>query len=146
MSSMPHRPGETAEAAATLDLAHLRRQTLGDEALEADLLALFSHQARTILAQLAASSPDAARRADLLHLLRGSAGAIGAWDVAGLAQALEGEARSPQGLESASAVPYHSAAGLSALARAVQRACEAIDRREASSLEAASPDAAATRR
>lgn len=144
MSSTPHRPGETAEAAATIDLAHLRRQTLGDEALEADLLALFSHQARTILAQLAASGPDAARRADLLHLLRGSAGAIGAWDVARLAQALEREAGGAQELESASAVPSQSATGLSALARAVQRACEAIDRREASPFGA--PDAAATRR
>lgn len=140
MPSTPHRPGETAGSAApaTLDLAHLRRQTLGDEALEADLLALFSQQARTILGELTAGDPDAARRGDLLHRLCGSAGAIGAWDVARLARALEGEARG------ASAAPHPPAAGMPALARAVERACEAIDRRGAAA--PGPPPPAATRR
>lgn len=124
---MPNAPSGTADAAASmiLDLGHLRRQTLGDDALEADLLALFARQARDIVAELMAGGAEVPRRAELLHLLCGSARAIGAWEVGLHAQSLENEARG------AATSPLHQRATLPALASAVQEACEAIDRRPA---------------
>ena len=80
-----------------IDLGHLNRQTMGDQELAAELLALFDRQARGILADLRATSGrtagDHKRRADLLHTLCGSARAVGAWDVATGAERLEREAR-----------------------------------------------------
>jgi HPt (histidine-containing phosphotransfer) domain-containing protein len=69
-----------------IDLVHLARQTDGDAALEAELLALFDRQSANLLAQLAV---DGAGRADIAHKLRGSALAVGAGRVASAAQTLE---------------------------------------------------------
>lgn len=145
MSSTSDPPCETADIAAPiiLDFDHLRQQTLGDETLEADLLTLFSHQARSILEDLTAKDPDAittpSRRAELLHLLCGSARAVGAWDVALHAQTLEGEARG-------NAATRHPAPGVPALAHAVQRVCETIDRTRAAASDPHPSRPAATRR
>ena len=76
--------------APVIDLAHLARQTLGDRALEAELLALFENQSARITAQLIAlGAGEAKSRGDLAHTLRGSALAIGAGEVARSAQAYE---------------------------------------------------------
>jgi HPt (histidine-containing phosphotransfer) domain-containing protein len=76
--------------APAIDLAHLARQTLGDRALEAELLALFEIQSARITAQLTElDAGDAKSRADLAHTLRGSALAIGAGQVTAAAQAYE---------------------------------------------------------
>src|SRR5271167_1222011 len=75
-----------------IDLVHLARQTDGDAALEAELLALFDRQSANLLAQLAvdgAARADRADRADIAHKLRGSALAVGAGRVASAAQTLE---------------------------------------------------------
>ena len=69
-----------------IDLVHLARQTDGDAALEAELLALFDRQSANLLAQLAVAG---AARADIAHKLRGSALAVGAGRVASAAQTLE---------------------------------------------------------
>lgn len=110
-----------------LDIDHLRGQTLGDEPLEADLLTLFSQQALSIVRDLRANGQDAGaaspRLEGLLHLLCGSARTIGAWEVARHAQMMEEEVRG------AATPPPPSTAGMLALASAVERACQAIERR-----------------
>jgi HPt (histidine-containing phosphotransfer) domain-containing protein len=71
-----------------IDLVHLARQTLGDRALEREVLDLFVLQARAVIAMLR-GTPDAKRRADLAHTLKGSARSVGAWRVAAEAEACE---------------------------------------------------------
>jgi HPt (histidine-containing phosphotransfer) domain-containing protein len=69
-----------------LDRDHLRRMALGNLALEHEVLGLFSEQASRILDALAARPAD---ENALVHTLKGSARAIGAFDVADHAAALE---------------------------------------------------------
>ena len=69
-----------------IDLAHLRRMTLGDSGLEREVLTMFLKQTDRLLGELAALAPDAVA---LAHTLKGSARAIGAFDVADQAAALE---------------------------------------------------------
>jgi HPt (histidine-containing phosphotransfer) domain-containing protein len=83
--------GETCGAGGTrpIDLAHLARQTLGDRAVEAEVLSLFVHQASVIAEKLAAA--DAEERRKLAHGLKGAALGIGAFALADAAGALEAQ-------------------------------------------------------
>lgn len=74
-----------------LDLVHLARQTLGDRALEREVLALFRVQSRAIFTQLSTILDEKAR-VDLAHTLKGSSRAVGAWRVAEAAQVCEDQA------------------------------------------------------
>lgn len=76
---------------AAIDLVHLSRQTLGDAALETELLRLFDRQAEQLAARLAAppAKGESQWRAELAHTLKGSARAIGAFDLADAAEAYE---------------------------------------------------------
>lgn len=71
-----------------IDRAHLERYTMGDEALMRELLAMFCDRLEEMLGGL-----RAARTADewhfAAHSLKGSARAVGAVDIARLAEALE---------------------------------------------------------
>jgi HPt (histidine-containing phosphotransfer) domain-containing protein len=69
-----------------IDIAHLKRMTLGDAGLEREVLAMFSAQAVRLISSLAALPSDAAA---LAHTLKGSARAIGAFRVAESAESLE---------------------------------------------------------
>jgi HPt (histidine-containing phosphotransfer) domain-containing protein len=69
-----------------IDLMHLRRMTLGDAALEREVLTMFAAQASRLAAALAAMPADAPA---LAHTLKGSARAIGAFAVADAAAELE---------------------------------------------------------
>jgi HPt (histidine-containing phosphotransfer) domain-containing protein len=69
-----------------IDVAHLRRMTLGDAALEREVLSMFSVQALRLAKALAAMPSDAPA---LAHTLKGSARAIGASAVADAAAHLE---------------------------------------------------------
>jgi HPt (histidine-containing phosphotransfer) domain-containing protein len=69
-----------------IDTEHLQRMTLGDAGLEREVLAMFAGQASRVMRELAAPSSD--RRA-LVHTLKGSARAIGAFRVAEAAEFLE---------------------------------------------------------
>jgi HPt (histidine-containing phosphotransfer) domain-containing protein len=69
-----------------IDIAHLRRMTLGDAALEREVLTMFSVQASRLSGALAAKPADAPA---LAHTLKGSARAIGAFAVADAAAHLE---------------------------------------------------------
>jgi HPt (histidine-containing phosphotransfer) domain-containing protein len=83
------RPSHAILGEPAIDLVHLARQTGGDPALEAELLAMFDRQSAQLLARLSAPGAGGARKPDLAHTLRGSALAIGAGRVAGAALALE---------------------------------------------------------
>ena len=125
-------PSDThAEACLSpLDHDHLARQTVGDRALQAELLALFRREAAAILAALRQPSPAAepARATGLVHTLCGSSRAVGFWAVGDEAERLErhlrtGVAEGPQG----------GGDGLALLATLVRDACRVCDRFLASS-------------
>lgn len=69
-----------------LDLAYLHSMTLGDARLEREVLEMFKVQTRELLSRLA-PQPDNA--AELAHTLKGSARAVGAFEVGEAAHALE---------------------------------------------------------
>jgi HPt (histidine-containing phosphotransfer) domain-containing protein len=69
-----------------IDIAHLRRMTLGDAALECEVLGMFSAQAQRLVKSLVANPADAAA---LAHTLKGSARAVGAFAVGDAAAHLE---------------------------------------------------------
>ena len=70
-----------------IDLVHLARTTLGDRALEREVLQLFDRQSTLLIARMRSAAP--AGVATLAHTLNGSARGIGAWRVARAAEALE---------------------------------------------------------
>lgn len=71
-----------------IDLAHLSRMTLGERALECEVLELFAQQTRLLLDRIRKS--DRELTASAAHTLKGSARGIGAWRVALAAEAVEG--------------------------------------------------------
>lgn len=80
-----------ARADLVIDLVHLSRQTLGDAALEAELLRLFDRQAAELMARLRAETQphEGEKRADLAHQLKGSARAVGAFALAHVVERFE---------------------------------------------------------
>ncbi|MEO6839124.1 MAG: Hpt domain-containing protein [Bradyrhizobium sp.] len=83
-----------------IDNAHLDRMTLGDIALEREVLAMFSAQAVGLIARLTALASEgrssegrSSEGLALAHTLKGSARAIGAFRVADTAEALEAAVR-----------------------------------------------------
>jgi len=81
MPSPPLAPGD-----GPIDFEHLQRMTLGDAAIEQEVLTMFSAQSRRLVHTLAAMPADASA---LAHTLKGSARAIGAFAVADAAARLE---------------------------------------------------------
>ncbi len=77
---------EQLAADQVIDLAHLRRMTLGDAALEREVLSLFHAHSALLLAKMRG---DAAGVPALAHTLKGSALGIGASEVARAADALQ---------------------------------------------------------
>jgi HPt (histidine-containing phosphotransfer) domain-containing protein len=78
----------SADRADPIDLVHLRRYTLGNRALEKEVLQLFSEQAVASLDQLRAPQTPQMRRL-AAHTLKGSARAVGAVAVARCAEHAE---------------------------------------------------------
>ena len=79
---------QAVETTAPIDRGHLARYTLGDRELELEVLALFAGQAGKCLGELAmARTPKEWKEA--AHGLKGSARAVGAWEVANLAASAE---------------------------------------------------------
>jgi HPt (histidine-containing phosphotransfer) domain-containing protein len=80
-----------AEAGPPVDLVHLSRQTFGDHNLEQELLELFDAQAAQCAERLRAPARlgDAEWRIRLAHTIKGSARAVGAFEVGNAAEAYE---------------------------------------------------------
>ncbi len=87
-------PGEPRKPSSRpVDLVHLSRYTLGERALEREVLELFCTQSVVYLERLREAQSDKDWK-DAAHSLKGSASAIGAWraaEAAQLAEALSGE-------------------------------------------------------
>lgn len=71
-----------------VDLAHLRRYTLGDRSLELEILGLFVGQLPIIIGALK-SAPSDKEWGMAAHTLKGSARAVGAWSLATIADSAE---------------------------------------------------------
>jgi HPt (histidine-containing phosphotransfer) domain-containing protein len=71
-----------------VDLAHLRRYTLGDRSLEAEVLGLFLAQLPETIASLRSAATERDWKM-AVHALKGSSRAVGAWRIANLAQEAE---------------------------------------------------------
>jgi len=82
-----HQEPHQVPLPSAIDTAHLSRMTLGDHALEIQVLELFDRQADLLTARMREVTP--AGVATLAHTLTGSARGIGAWRVADAAEALE---------------------------------------------------------
>ena len=78
--AMPGGEGSAAPRARPVDLAHLARQTLGDRALEQEILQLFVHQAVSARDQIA--DAEIKERLRVAHNLKGSARGVGAFAIA----------------------------------------------------------------
>ncbi|MCW2317039.1 HPt (histidine-containing phosphotransfer) domain-containing protein [Rhodoblastus acidophilus] len=93
--SLAHDEQNRPPPSCPFDLVHLSRQTMGDRALEHEVLALFERQANHIGGKLTTleSGSDHSIRADLAHKLKGSARAVGAFAVAKAAENYEHSAR-----------------------------------------------------
>ncbi|WP_455873244.1 Hpt domain-containing protein [Rhizobium yanglingense] len=70
-----------------IDLVHLAKQTMGDKALEVEVLKIFARQARACLQEV--SSGDAKKMQGAAHRLKGAASAVGAFQVSEAADMLE---------------------------------------------------------
>ena len=77
-----------ARKTAAIDRAHLARYTAGDAALEQEVLTLFADQSNVYMERLRAAQTGDAWR-DAAHSLKGSAMAVGAFDVAIAAEMAE---------------------------------------------------------
>ena len=80
--------GNAAKARTPVDMVHLAQYTLGDAALEREVLALFCTQSVSYLHQLRAASTHQAVY-EAAHSLKGSARAVGAWRLARAAEYME---------------------------------------------------------
>lgn len=78
--------GETSQA-RPIDMAHLARQTMGDRALEQEVLGMFVQQMVAIRDGMAEAGPDERRR--MAHTLKGAACGVGAFAVADCVAELE---------------------------------------------------------
>src|SRR5436305_14435246 len=89
MHSQPVKamPADDAAGEPSIDLTHLFRMTLGDHALEREVLALFDRQIDLLVARIGEAGPSGV--AALAHTLKGSARGVGAWPMARAAEAVE---------------------------------------------------------
>jgi HPt (histidine-containing phosphotransfer) domain-containing protein len=76
------------QSSRPVDLVHLSRYTLGERALEREVLELFRAQSVVYLERLRRARSDQEWK-DAAHSLKGSASAIGAWRAAEAAQHAE---------------------------------------------------------
>jgi HPt (histidine-containing phosphotransfer) domain-containing protein len=84
------QPGNDGQPAgqAPIDFTHLSRYTLGDKALEQEVLQLFAAEVPVTLGRLCSADTDHAWQ-EAAHTIKGSARAVGAWKVASLAEKAE---------------------------------------------------------
>lgn len=93
--------GAISSKARPVDMVHLSRQTMGDKALEIEVLRAFARQVRIYMTEL--SGPDRAKTSATAHRLKGSAASIGAFELAEAAGRLEAKPADPALLAAVSA-------------------------------------------
>lgn len=87
--------------ARAIDLVHLETQTMGNKALEGEVLQMFARQTRQLLKTLSEDAGSA--RIDAAHRLKGAALAVGAFAVAETAAAVEDAPTEPAHIAALSA-------------------------------------------
>lgn len=97
------RPQRFEPVRSPIDHAHLARYTFGNRELEREVLGLFAEQAPTTLNWLKTSTTPKSWR-DAAHTLKGSARAVGAFEVATAAEAAEGLSQCPSEADKTEAV------------------------------------------
>lgn len=84
----PEAPRSNAPSASKpIDLVHLARQTMGDRAVELEVLKIFARQARQCLVEFAAADQDG--KIATAHRLKGAAQAVGAFPLSKCAEEVE---------------------------------------------------------
>lgn len=84
--------------AKPIDLVHLSTQTMGDQLLEAEVLGIFTNQAK-ILEKLINSNAQRKTIIDAAHSLKGASRGIGAFKLAEIAERIETSGMSDQALK-----------------------------------------------
>jgi HPt (histidine-containing phosphotransfer) domain-containing protein len=92
--SMPGGEASVTARGRPIDLVHLARQTMGDRALEQEVLCLFVHQTQQVRERIAQAEPEECRQ--LAHGLRGAAVGVGAFAIADCAAVIEAKPDDPQ--------------------------------------------------
>jgi HPt (histidine-containing phosphotransfer) domain-containing protein len=82
-------PAKEGVCSRPVDLVHLARYTLGNRALEREVLELFLRQSLAHLERLESAALSEKAWLEAAHTIKGSARAVGAWKVANLAEAAE---------------------------------------------------------
>jgi len=90
-NSTPNPPVESRDL-PVFDTGHLDRQTMGDEGLRVEILALFATEAERLLIQ-AEKAQDAATLGDRLHAITGLARNVGALRLEQASRGLESDCR-----------------------------------------------------
>ena len=106
-----------------IDRAYLARFTLGNAALEREVLGLFAEQAPLYLERLREAHSGSAWK-DAAHTIKGSASAVGAWRLARFAEMaeqvdVEADVAHAEG---------HRDEAIAAVAMAIEEACRFIER------------------
>ncbi|GGF16271.1 hypothetical protein GCM10011321_05240 [Youhaiella tibetensis] len=83
---------EAAARRRPIDLVHLAKQTLGDWALECEVMRMFDEVARTYFGRLEASTNSQELLVNL-HALKGAASGVGAWGIVDMCKLAEHEVR-----------------------------------------------------
>jgi HPt (histidine-containing phosphotransfer) domain-containing protein len=78
---------QNSHSGRPIDLAHLSRQTMGDRALETEILGMFAKQMSGARASMGNANADERKR--LAHTIKGTARSVGAFPVADVAERIE---------------------------------------------------------
>jgi HPt (histidine-containing phosphotransfer) domain-containing protein len=78
---------QNSQSGRPIDLAHLARQTMGDRALETEILGMFAKQMSGARASMGNANADERKR--LAHTIKGTARSVGAFPVADVAERIE---------------------------------------------------------
>lgn len=85
----PFASERLSSGSSDIDLAHLARQTAGDEQLQREVLSLFRDQCARQLASMRAAGGGGRAARDAAHTLLGAARGVGAFRIAGIAERAE---------------------------------------------------------
>lgn len=87
MMAVLHSPEPQSSTARVIDLVHLARQTMGDRALETEILGMFAKQMSS--ARSSMTNANANERKRLAHTIKGTARSVGAFQIADVAERIE---------------------------------------------------------
>ena len=87
MQALLHHDVSSLSSNRPIDLAHLTRQTMGDRALETEILGMFAKQMSGSRVSMAKGNADERKR--LAHTIKGTARSVGAFAVGNVAERIE---------------------------------------------------------